>query len=544
MLQTSALFVAIQAALAHGEEYVHATTISPAGTLANGGDDLSSADDDGLDLLAFNAIRDDALPVARAAFTEMLARDGEDAFASMWLGMVAVQQANLKLAEKAFAIAVANVANRMWVEDDKEAFALAAKRAQLELSLRRVRERMAPFEAANSHEQTNDESGASERLLRKTPIRRVRHWEMGQAEFEAQHQVPRLPVIIEGFSSLASEGSPAWSAQHLLAKCGHLKPPLAQFSATSASWAGMFKAKATAPPENLAAYLEAITSQGSSWGEEGGGGMVFDWALRHKGEGEGCSALLEHLLIPSYFGGTIVSGFGPSLFVQANGTRCGLHFDKGGTHFWQYVWEGAKRWRIFAPADWPRLFRTEPWRRAFFRDPRCSGLFGKAAEEAAACDDGFGALPPDAFDDDELERLARESGDVPLQVFEGTLRPGELLFVPANSPHQVVNVGGAGVAMSMNFVDFSNAQLHFDTLLETAQTHPKFRSRLNHSGTVVPGSKTRWFERFRMPEEDEELRRLSAVAQHVQQQAPRSDAAFLEPWETFAKRPWNLKLKP
>ena len=55
--------------------------------------------------------------------------------------------------------------------------------------------------------------------------------------------------------------------------------------------------------------------------------MVFDWALRHKGEGEGCAALLDTLLIPSYFGGTIVSGFGPSLFIQANGTRCGLHFD-------------------------------------------------------------------------------------------------------------------------------------------------------------------------------------------------------------------------
>ena len=69
--------------------------------------------------------------------------------------------------------------------------------------------------------------------------------------------------------------------------------------------------------------------------------------------------------------------------------------------------------------------------------------------------------------------------------------------------------------------------------------------RSNHSGTVVPGSKTRWFERFRMPERGRGAdRRLSAVAQHVQQQAPRSDAAFLEPWETFAKRPWNLKLKP
>ena len=95
----------------------------------------------------------------------------------------------------------------------------------------------------------------------------------------------------------------------------------------------------------------------------------------------------------------------------------------------------------------------------------------------------------------------------------------------------------------MNYVDFSNVQNHFSNLLENAQLHPKFRSRLNHSGSMIPGSKTRWFERFRMPVEDEEFRGLSAVAQHVQQQPSRPDVAFLEPWETFAKRPWNLKRK-
>ena len=81
----------------------------------------------------------------------------------------------------------------------------------------------------------------------------------------------------------------------------------------------------------------------------------------------GCKQLLSELQIPSYFTGSTVSGYGPSLFVQANGTRCGLHVDKGSTHFWQFVWSGAKRWRIFAAEDWPRLFRPEPWARAFFR---------------------------------------------------------------------------------------------------------------------------------------------------------------------------------
>ena len=532
-------------------------TVTPSGHLDN-----TVIEDDQLDLMAFEAIRDHRLSTAMAAFGEILTRDDEDAFAAMWLGMIAVGRSDLKLAEVFFAHAVSAVDKRMCVEDDSEAFALAAKRAQLELSLQRVRQRMEP--AAGT--------AAARPLLRRTSIRRVHYTEMGQAHFEEAHAEARRPVIIEGFPPLAS---PPWSIEELRRTCGRLRPPLVHYSATSASWAGMFKDGP--PPSSLEAFLDAITAKGhkggsggDSGGSSGGGshsdghggthddshaeevaaggeavlgrGMVFDWALRQKGEGAGCAALLETLHIPSYFGNTILSGYGPSLFIQPNGTRCGLHYDKGGTHFWQYVWAGAKRWRIFAPSDWPRLFEEDAWRRAFFRDPRCSGLFGAAAEAAAGCDDGFGALLVDAFDDAGLESLAAQSGGAPLEVFEATLHPGELLFVPAGAPHQVVNVGGAGVAMSMNYADFTNAQEAFHTLLENAKLHPRVRSRLNKSGTVVPGSRTRWYERFRMPLEGDEERRMSAAAQHVRQQSARPDAAFLESWDTFAKRPWNLHL--
>ena len=96
--------------------------------------------------------------------------------------------------------------------------------------------------------------------------------------------------------------------------------------------------------------------------------------------------------------------------------------------------------------------------------------------------------------------------------------------------------------MSMNYVDFTNVAEAFTTLLENADMHPKFRSRLNKSGAVVPGSRTRWYERFRMPVEGTEEKRLNAAAQHVQRQPARPDAAFLEPWAEFAQRHWNLHL--
>ena len=362
------------------------------------------------------------------------------------------------------------------------------------------------------------------------PIRRVAYWELGQREFEEAHAELGVPVIVTGFDSLSRE---PWSIEHLRRECGHLTPRVAQFNPRSATWAGMHLEREA--PETFAGFLDRLAA-GAGEGPEGAG-VVFDWGLRLEG---GCRALLRTLSIPSYFTRTIVAGYGPGLFVQPNGTRCGLHFDTGSTHFWQWVWSGAKRWRVWRAADWPRLFEYGMWRRAFFRDARCTGLFGERATAAAECEDGFGALLADGFDDDALELLADGS---PLHFYEETLHAGELLFVPARAPHQVINVGGEpSVALSMNYVDFTNLRARERWHLENAMLHPKFRARLNKSGIAVPGSRTRWYERFRMPVMSEELRRVSAAVQHVAAQPERADAAFLEPWQELAKRPWNLQL--
>lgn len=108
----------------------------------------------------------------------------------------------------------------------------------------------------------------------------------------------------------------------------------------------------------------------------------------------------------------------------------------------------------------------------------------------------------------------------------------------------MINVGGEAeltVATSMNYVDGSNLEEAAATLLEEAEVHPRYRSRLRKGGVAVPASQARWYERFRMAVESAEVRRLSAVVQHVQQEAERPDEAFLEPWPAFARRPWNLR---
>ena len=517
--QTMVLFTALRGTARASAETV---AVSPTSEAEPAGGD--AMDDDALDLAAFEAMRDDDLQSANAVFNEMLLRDSDDTFAAMWLGMIAVRRWDLKVAEMAFAHAVATIDRRMWVEDAREAYSLEAKRAGLELSLSRVRERLAAAADGGS----DDEAASAERL-RPTPIRRVAFHDLSPEEFVRRHADAREPVIITGFDSLADADAPTWSLEHLRATCGHLPARVVQYNERSATWAGMHKAADA--PATFALYLDALARGESAR-------VVFGWGLRLEG---GCRALLETFRVPSYFSDTIVAGYGPELFVQPNGTRCGLHFDTGATHFWQYVWQGAKRWRVFRAEDWPRLFPPLMWQRAFFRDARCTGLFGAAAAAAAHCDDGFGAVLVDGFDDDGLARLMARGP--PLAFWEGTLRARELLFVPSRMPHQVVNVGGGvAVAVSMNYVDRTNLAERRRWHLENTELHDKFRARLNKSGRVVPGSQTRWFERFRMPIESSELRRVHAAALHVEAQPARPAAAFLEPWGSLVQRPWNLRL--
>ena len=395
---------------------------------------VADSSDEQLDLMAFEGLRDDEINKATEAFTTMLLRDSSDAFAHMWLGQLAVRQGDLKRAEGEFQSAVAKVETRMAADDAAEQYAIKAKKAQMELSLLRVRERLAGLPATNS----DQPSCSSDEALVVEPVQRV-HWhDLGHKRFRDEFAVPRKPVIIKGMESIAE---PYWSAAHLRKVCGALPAPLRQHDTSSTSWGGLAE---MGSQRSFADHLDHLES-GSAGNE-----FVFDWPLRTS---TGCAALLDGLSVPSYFTDQTVSAYGPSLFAQGNGTKCGLHVDAKSTHFWQYVWSGRKRWRIFSPATWPRLFDAASWQRAFFRDARCSGLFGDSAVQAAGCNDDFGGAAIDAFDDDALRALA--VGGAPLRVHEATLEAGEVLFVPADSPHQVVNEG-LTLAVSMNYVDLTN----------------------------------------------------------------------------------------
>ena len=130
----------------------------------------------------------------------------------------------------------------------------------------------------------------------------------------------------------------------LRSTCGGLAAPVRSHSAVSTAWGGL-EGRGEA---RFDAHLDSLERGGAGEGEGEGEGVVFDWPLRAS---YGCGALLPSLRVPSYFTRGTVSAYGPSLFAQRNGSKCGLHVDNGATHFWQHVMAGSKRWRIFAPQE-------------------------------------------------------------------------------------------------------------------------------------------------------------------------------------------------
>ena len=97
--------------------------------------------------------------------------------------------------------------------------------------------------------------------------------------------------------------------------------------------------------------------------------------------------------------------------------------------------EGRKQWTFFSPQDMPALRPSYP----FSFDP---------------------VFPPDILT------------TTPVQPVQAILAAGELLFVPANSPHAVRNLTTT-VALSGNYIDESNIHASLTALWREGLTCPR-----------------------------------------------------------------------
>ena len=127
-----------------------------------------------------------------------------------------------------------------------------------------------------------------------------------------------------------------------------------------------------------------------------------------------------------------------TVFSFLKGAVSELHIGAFGSHFWMALFEGRKKWTFFDPRITNRL------------RPRYLDSFDPV------------------FDIDLTEAITEEATTIKmLRPYSLVLEPGQVLFVPAGSPHRVENLENS-VAVSGNFVNDSNADEAAQHLIRNA----------------------------------------------------------------------------
>ena len=249
-------------------------------------------------------------------------------------------------------------------------------------------------------------------------------------EFVEEHAIPGKPVVIRGLKMINPDRP--WTLEHIADACGGVKVRLNTKSATTTNWGGLVDA-GRMPLNEFARRVETDPAL-RTW-------YLHDWSLNRY-----CPAIFgeppyDEFTMPKYFAGDYfqrVPWIGyeqtwPSLFIGANATSSALHVDSGATNFWMYLMTGKKLWRFW---DREQLFNLyhKPFTAHFrFR----------------------------AFDVD----LSRNPLLADAPMYEVVQEPGDLVFVPANSPHAVHNLDDI-TALSMNYVDSTNLWLYLADLVK------------------------------------------------------------------------------
>ena len=253
--------------------------------------------------------------------------------------------------------------------------------------------------------------------------------ELTYNEFMTEYALKSKPVVIRGLARKITQDERLWDADTIAEKCGNHTIIPRVFDKTSTKWAGL----EDEAPISVKDFIERFKS------DPGSKSYLFDWGLP-----KSCTQLLSNFVVPKYFAGDYLQRFPadkrdpstgvdqpprlyadswPSLFVGPAHSGGGLHIDSFGSNFWMAVLSGRKLWTFFDENQLPLLYQSHQ-------------------------DDTFGV-------DTRQPDYAR----YPLYAFTNSsvciVGPGDGLFVPAGSPHQVTNLSPS-IAISMNYIDASN----------------------------------------------------------------------------------------
>ena len=415
---------------------------------------------DQLDRLAINALYDYAhgdfpFKEARSSFELILGCNPYDFQAWEWKGHLDVASGDLSIAELSLKKALLSI-NMATYSQEPLNDAIKSFEARINMQLGRVQARV---QALNSSRGNRDTRSEEKVLLAphlsafdKRQIQRIVWNELDQSRFRADFISKGEPVIVTGLPSLYT-----FTVDDVEETCGMNDAEAKVYDTSSGRWAGLLE------PFDIK-ISDLINDSVND------GAMLFDWNLK-----EGCPALLDRVFFPRLFAQNTAAYFGPSLFLQPAQTQSGMHVDAWATSFWQFLHVGRKRWRVVRPEDWSRVLAGDNWRRAFFPDKRCTGMFGgeprARAIEAGEC---RGTVLPDPFDDEALSNHLRNdvttSAPSPLLVFEGEAEKGDLVIIPPGAPHAVHNVEYS-LAVSANVVNMQSAAATFEMLKSQPMVH-------------------------------------------------------------------------
>lgn len=272
----------------------------------------------------------------------------------------------------------------------------------------------------------------------EVPVPRRKAAELSFREFYEEFATKSKPVVIEGAAYRMNTGEP-WTADFIDRHCGS-KPVLLKkrsrrdLGERAQSWGDLEETVRV----NISDVVNRVfrgkpAEAGASW--DASSEFVFDWSLN-----QFCPELTSHYVVPKYFasdflqrvppdvaGNLTYRDTWPSLFLQPGGTRSGLHVDSFGSNFFLALLRGRKKWVFFDREEMPLLYPNY-------------------LSQGFAMSD---AMEPDYDRFPNLRHATRHIAEI---------GPGDVVFVPAGSAHQVNNLE-ACIAVSMNYIDGSNMQL-------------------------------------------------------------------------------------
>jgi hypothetical protein len=136
----------------------------------------------------------------------------------------------------------------------------------------------------------------------------------------------------------------------------------------------------------------------------------------------------------------------PSLFIGRKGTNSKLHIDAGATGFWMYLISGQKRWVIYDRAERPFLYE-QIQRNSFIAEILALNSTSNERNQSSI-HDYFDATYP-------LVKRANAE----LRAYEIVQEPGQLLYIPPETPHAVENLDDI-VGLAFNIVPRSGIAEH------------------------------------------------------------------------------------